>query len=73
MRHLLGRAHEHPRPLPSELHHLFWNANVADLNPQKDGSYLAERLLQAPDLRAWNWALTTSRATMSRWRWGAAA
>lgn len=47
-----------PRPLPSELHHLFWNANVADLNPQKDGSYLAERLLQAPDLRAWNWALT---------------
>lgn len=44
--------------LPPELHHLFWNADVATLDPLASGSYLAGRLLDAPDLRAWQWALS---------------
>jgi hypothetical protein len=46
------------RPLPPELHHLFWNADVSQLDLNADGSYLADRLLRSPDLRAWHWALT---------------
>ncbi len=45
-------------PLPAHVHHLFWNAEVSKLSPKTDGSYLAERLLQSPDIRAWQWALT---------------
>ncbi|WP_409047201.1 hypothetical protein AB2L57_12140 [Microbacterium sp. HA-8] len=44
-------------PLPRSLHHLFWNADVSKLSPDVDGSYMAGRLLEAPDLRAWRWAL----------------
>lgn len=54
-----------PRPpesttatLPRSLRHLFWNAEAAKLNPESDGSYMAGRLLEAPDVRAWRWALT---------------
>lgn len=42
--------------LPRSLHHLFWNADVAKLSPETDGSYMAGRLLEAPDIRAWRWA-----------------
>ncbi|PZQ88183.1 MAG: hypothetical protein DI534_11990 [Leifsonia xyli] len=45
-------------PLPRALRHLFWNADFAELDPRRDGSYLAERLLTAPDANAWAWALT---------------
>ncbi len=44
-------------PLPRSLHHLFWNADVSNLAPGVDGSYMAGRLLEAPDIRAWRWAL----------------
>lgn len=44
-------------PLPRSLRHLFWNADVSELTPEVDGSYLASRLLEAPDIRAWRWAL----------------
>lgn len=44
--------------LPRSLHHLFWNADVTKLSPKTDGSYMAGRLLDAPDVRAWQWALT---------------
>lgn len=50
-----------PARLPAYLWHLFWNANVSDLDPARDGSYIAGRLLQAPDLRAWRWALSNLR------------
>lgn len=43
--------------LPRSLHHLFWNADVTTLSPASDGSYMAGRLLEAPDIRAWRWAL----------------
>lgn len=43
-------------PLPRELHHLFWNADISKLEPAEDGSYMAGRLLEAPDIRAWRWA-----------------
>ena len=46
------------KPLPAHVHHLFWNAEVSKLSPKTDGSYLAERLLHSPDIRAWQWALT---------------
>lgn len=41
--------------LPRELHHLFWNADPATLNPATDGSYMAGRMLEAPDPAAWQW------------------
>jgi hypothetical protein len=44
--------------LPHELHHLFWNATPTTLDPDKHGSYMAGRLLQAPDIRAWKWVMT---------------
>lgn len=47
-----------PTPLPRELHHLFWNADVSKLDPNVNGSYLADRLLRSPDVRAWQWVLT---------------
>lgn len=50
---------ENSSPLPRELHHLFWNADVSTLDPRVSGSYMAERLLGAPDLRAWRWALSS--------------
>ncbi|GAA2222286.1 helix-turn-helix domain-containing protein [Herbiconiux moechotypicola] len=43
--------------LPRSLHHLFWNADVKELSPETDGSYMAGRLLESPDIRAWRWAL----------------
>lgn len=54
----LPERHVTLSPLPSDLHHLFWNADPSSLDPKVDGSYIAGRLLQAPDLRAWQWALT---------------
>lgn len=51
-----------PSPLPRELRHLFWNADVSTLDPGVDGSYLAGRLLEAPDIRAWRWALANISA-----------
>ena len=47
--------------LPRSLHHLFWNADVSKLTPDADGSYMAGRLLDAPDLRAWRWAFANIR------------
>lgn len=44
--------------LPPDLHHLFWNADLSTLDHRVSGSYMAERLLGAPDMRAWQWALT---------------
>ncbi|QAY61082.1 MarR family transcriptional regulator [Microbacterium protaetiae] len=53
----LPRRKVQPSPLPVALHHLFWNADVTTLDPAVDGSYMAGRLLEAPDIRAWTWAL----------------
>lgn len=44
--------------LPPDLRYLFWNAEPSALDPRVNGSYMAERLLTAPDMRAWQWALT---------------
>jgi hypothetical protein len=64
------RLPERPDPrgsLPRELYHLFWNADISRLDPAKDGSYLADRLLSSPDLRAWRWAITNlSRSDIER-------
>lgn len=49
--------------LPRSLLHVFWNADVAQLSPQSDGSYMAGRLLDAPDIRAWQWALANLSPT----------
>ncbi len=43
--------------VPARFGHLFWNANIAKLNLETDGSYIAGRMLRAPDVGAWVWAL----------------
>lgn len=52
--------HRSPRQsnLPPDLQYLFWNAEPSALDARKNGSYMAARLLTAPDIRAWQWALT---------------
>lgn len=50
-------------PLPRSLRHLFWNADVSTLAVEADGSYMAGRLLEAPDIRAWRWALANISPT----------
>lgn len=51
----LPRRRVTPSRLPRDLRHLFWNADVASLDPSSDGSYMAGRLLEASDVRAWRW------------------
>ncbi|SDZ02360.1 MarR family transcriptional regulator [Herbiconiux ginsengi] len=60
----LPRPQEAARaPLPRSLRHLFWNADASKLTPEADGSYMAGRLLEAPDIRAWRWALANISPT----------
>jgi hypothetical protein len=42
--------------LPARFAHLFWNADIDDLDVKRDGRYIASRLLMADDVAAWGWA-----------------
>jgi hypothetical protein len=42
--------------LPERFAYLFWNANIDELDEQRDGRYLASRLLMSDDVAAWGWA-----------------
>ncbi len=43
--------------VPARFGYLFWNADLADIDPQCDGRYVAARLLMSDDVAAWGWAL----------------
>lgn len=43
--------------VPERFAYLFWNADVASLDIDRDGRYIASRLLMADDVAAWGWAV----------------
>jgi hypothetical protein len=43
--------------LPARFAYLFWNADIDELDVERDGRYIASRLLMADDVAAWGWAL----------------
>lgn len=49
--------------VPRRFHHLFWNADVADLDAERNGAYIAGRMLEAADVAAWSWALSNIDGT----------
>ena len=52
-------------PLPRDLYRYLRNAR--DRDPHLDGPYMARRLLLAPDVRAWRWALSNlARSDLQR-------
>lgn len=50
------RPHQPPDRFPRRLGHLFWNAEVASIEPARHGDYLAGRLLLAHDAQGLAWA-----------------
>lgn len=46
-----------PVHVPERFAHLFWNADVASLDLERDGRFIASRLLMADDVAAWGWAV----------------
>jgi hypothetical protein len=42
--------------LPERFEYLFWNADIDELDVQRDGHYIASRLLMSDDVAAWGWA-----------------
>lgn len=57
------RTVRQPTKIPARLYHHFWNADLTKLNIHRDGSYIAGRLLAAPDIGAAVWALQNLPAT----------
>jgi hypothetical protein len=45
--------------VPVWLRHLFWNADVRQLNIERDGAYIAARVLASDDAGAHAWAAVT--------------
>lgn len=45
------------KQVPERFAYLFWNADVASLDIDRDGRYIASRLLMADDVAAWGWAV----------------
>lgn len=45
-----------PRRVPARFTHLFWNADLARLDPVRDSDFVAARLMAADDPDAWAWA-----------------
>jgi len=48
-----------PAPLPSFLNKYFWDVKPENIDPQKNASYVAERLLELGDFKEINWLLKT--------------
>lgn len=46
-----------PKRVPSRFWHLFWNGSPAGLTIERDGGYIATRLVLGPDLVARSWAI----------------
>lgn len=46
------------RCVPHRFAHFFWNADLASLSPDKDGDFIASRLMTADDPDAWVWAIS---------------
>ncbi len=42
--------------VPQRFAYLFWNADLDALDVERDGRYIASRLLMADDVAAWGWA-----------------
>lgn len=51
-----GRPAPPPARVPPRFGHLFWNADLYDLDPIRDGDFVASRLVTADDPDAWAWA-----------------
>ncbi len=49
--------------IPSYLHSLFWDANLADFTPQQHPEYTIFRVLEVGDLRAYRWLRETFPAS----------
>jgi DNA-binding transcriptional ArsR family regulator len=47
------------RRVPIWLRHLFWNADVHDLDVERDAAYIAGRILASDDAQAHAWAFAT--------------
>lgn len=56
--------------VPARYGHLFWNADLDDVDPDEHGAYVAGRVLDAPDSDALAWAYR--RLTVADWRAAAA-
>lgn len=52
-----SEARAHAKRVPHRFAHLFWNADLAALDPRVDGAYIAQRLLDTGDTDAQVWAL----------------
>jgi hypothetical protein len=55
----LTRDDDEGRVVPVWLRHLFWNADVRQLNIERDGAYIAARVLASDDAEAHAWAAVT--------------
>ncbi len=55
----LAREDEDGRTVPVWLGHLFWNADVRQLDVERDGAYIAARVLASDDAQAHAWASVT--------------
>jgi hypothetical protein len=50
------------RKVPGWLRHLFWNADIDRLDVDRDGAFIAARVLGSEDAQAHAWAATTLSA-----------
>jgi len=63
-----AKKHVAPRSrrVPNELRHLFWNTAETQLNVERDGAYIARRLIQTRNLDGLAWGAANLSA--SDWR-----
>jgi hypothetical protein len=54
-----GAGRRPQRRVPGRLAHLFWNADLAGVDPRTHGSYVASRILRADDCQALGWLART--------------
>ncbi len=50
-----------PRRVPRRLGHLFWNVDLAELDVERDGRFIADRILRHDDPQALAWMAVTLR------------
>lgn len=53
----MHRPDQHGAQVPERFAYLFWNADLSLLDVDRDGRYIASRLLMADDVEAWGWAV----------------
>lgn len=44
------------KQVPGRFAYLFWSADLSSLDVERDGRYIASRLVMADDVAAWGWA-----------------